>query len=184
MSYNDVPSGKNVPTDVNALIEIPKGGGHVKYEFRRESDIIFVDRLRDSAMVYPVNYGFIPQTLSEDGDPIDILVLCEHSIQTGTVIPARPIGVLIMEDEKGSDVKIIAVPADRLTSSYLHIQKLDDIRHEMPKIEHFFVHYKDLEGKSGKWSKVSGWEDAASAHSYILKAIEREKGREKTAMKV
>src|SRR5687768_8147599 len=115
MDYKDLPPGVNVPVDVNAIIEIGKGGGDVKYEFDRRQNIVVVDRLRDSSMVYPVNYGCIPQTLSEDGDPLDILVLCDNSIQTGVVIPARPVGVLIMDDEKGHDVKIIAVPADRVS---------------------------------------------------------------------
>lgn len=173
MDYNRIPSGRNVPTDVNALIEIAKGGGSLKYEFDHASGAIFVDRLRDTSLGYPVNYGCVPHTLAGDGDPIDILVLCEP-VQTGTVIPVRPVGVLVMEDEKGLDVKILAVPADRLTDAFKHIQKLADVPEaERKKIEHFFTHYKDLETGNGKWSKVKGWEDVDAAHRYILEAVRR-----------
>lgn len=173
-SLNDLPPGRNVPTDVNALIEISKGAGSVKYEFDRHSGVIVVDRLRTSSMFYPINYGCIPQTLSDDGDPLDILVYCTEPIQTGTVIPARPIGVLLMEDEKGPDVKILAVPADRVTDAYLHIQSLSDLSDvELRNIEHFFKHYKDLESGRGKHSVTAGWEDLASAHRYIQRDIQR-----------
>jgi inorganic pyrophosphatase len=175
MDYKALPAGRTVPTDMNALIEIAKGGGSIKYEFDRQSGALIVDRLRDSSMNYPVNYGCIPQTLSEDGDPLDVLVLCDP-IQSGTVIAVRPVGVLIMDDEKGHDVKIIAVPADRLTSSFKHIQKLSDIPEaERQKIEHFFTHYKDLEGHQGRNSKVSGWKDLDAAHEYIFASLKREK---------
>jgi len=168
----DIPPGRNVPTDVNALIEISKNAGAVKYEFDRHAGIIVVDRLRDSSMRYPINYGCIPNTISDDGDPLDILVYCAEPIQTGTVIPVRPIGVLIMDDEKGHDVKIIAVPADRLTDVYQHIQTLKDLPPgELRKIEHFFKHYKDLESASGKKSTTAGWQELAVAHQYIHKAI-------------
>lgn len=174
MDNPNITPGENVPTDVNALIEIPKGGGHIKYEFNHKMGAMVVDRLRDSSMIYPMNYGCIPGTLSEDGDPLDILVICDQSVQTGVIIGARPIGVLLMEDEHGIDAKIIAVPADRLTSAYKHIQSLDDISdNEKKKIAQFFKHYKDLE--DGKWSKISGWEDVASAHEHIRKAIEAAK---------
>lgn len=171
-SLKDVSPGRNVPHEVNALIEISKNAGAVKYEFDRHSGIIVVDRLRDSSMRYPINYGCIPQTISDDGDPIDVLVYCSEPIQTGTVIPVRPVAVLIMDDEKGHDVKILAVPADRLTDAYQHIQSLKDIPlSEQRKIEHFFKHYKDLESASGKKSTTAGWQDVASAHQYIRKAI-------------
>lgn len=174
MDNPNIITGKNIPTDINALIEIPKGGGHIKYEFNQKMGAMTVDRLRDSSMLYPINYGFIPGTLSGDGDPLDILVICDHAIQTGVIIPARPIGVLIMEDEYGLDVKILAVPADRLTSAYLNIQTLNDISEgEKNKLAHFFKHYKDLE--EGRWSKISGWEDVDAAHDYIRKAIEAAK---------
>ena len=173
MDYSKITPGDDIPKEVNALIEIPKGGGHIKYEFNHKTGSMVVDRLRDSSMLYPINYGCVPHTLSDDGDPLDILVLCDHAIQTGVVIPVRPIGVLIMEDEKGPDVKIIAVPADRLTSAYSHIQKLEDLNeNERKKIEHFFQHYKDLEGGKDKWSKTAGWEDVEAAHGYIIKSIE------------
>lgn len=170
MNYKNLPAGDKLPTDINALIEISKGGGSLKYEFDKNSGAIFVDRIRGSSMLYPVNYGCVPQTLADDGDALDILVLCEP-VQTGAVIPVRPVGVLVMEDEKGLDVKIIAVPADRLTDAFKHIQDINDIPpEERRKIEHFFTHYKDLESGAGKWSKVKGWEDVASAHRYILDA--------------
>ena len=173
MAYRDLPTGKKAPHEVNALIEIPKDGGSVKYEFDRKSGLFVVDRLRESTMRYPVNYGCIPQTISEDGDPLDVLVLCDDAIQTGTVIPVRPVGVLIMNDEKGHDVKIIAVPADKLTTAFLDIRDINDIpTREMHKIEHFFKHYKDLEVGVGKHSETFGWKDVKAAHDYILKGIE------------
>ncbi len=175
MNYKELSPGKNVPTDVNMIVEIAKGGGTVKYEFDRDSGAIFVDRLRDEASVYPTNYGCIPQTLSEDGDPLDVIVIGEP-VQTGAVLPVRPIGVLLMDDEKGHDVKILAVPADRLTSSYLHIQDISDLpEQEKKRIEHFFKHYKDLGTEHGKWSKTAGWQDVKAAHKYIEEAIERAK---------
>src|SRR3990172_3259509 len=178
MNYKNLPAGRAIPTDMNVLIEIAKGAGNIKYEFDRQSGALIVDRLRDSSLNYPVNYGCIPQTLSEDGDPLDVLVLCDP-IQSGTVIAVRPVAVLIMDDEKGHDVKIIAVPADRLTSAFLHIQKLSDIpENERRKIEHFFAHYKDLDGQQGRCSKVSGWKDADAAHEYILESIKRVKAVE------
>lgn len=176
MNYKELAPGKNVPTDVNAIIEIAKGEGTIKYEFDRNTGAIIVDRLRESSMRYPVNYGCMPQTISEDGDPLDILVFCDDSIQPGTVIPARPVGVLLMNDEKGHDVKVIAVPADRLTTAYMDIQHISDIpEHEKRKIEHFFKHYKDLDGHQGRWSEIFGWKDVDVAHQYIREAVERAK---------
>lgn len=171
-SLKDIPPGRRVPTEVNALIEISKNAGAVKYEFDRHSGAIIVDRLRDSSMRYPINYGCIPNTLSDDGDPLDILVYCTEQIQTGTVIAVRPIGVLIMDDEKGHDVKILAVPADHISESYRHIRTLADMpASELRKIEYFFRHYKDLESSSGRKSTTAGWQDTASAHAYINKAV-------------
>lgn len=176
MNYKDLPPGRNVPTDVNAIIEIGKDQGLVKYEYDRKNGIIVVDRLREKALPYPINYGCIPQTLSEDGDPLDILVFCNSTIQTGAVIPARPIGILMMDDEKGHDVKIIAVPADSVTKDYLHLQNIGDLPDaERQKIEHFFRHYKDLDGASGRWSTTAGWKGLDVACEYIEKAIERAK---------
>lgn len=172
MNFKDLPAGKDVPNEVNALIEISKGAGKVKYEYDRENGTIVVDRLRDSSMFYPINYGAIPQTISDDGDPLDILVFCDDAIQTGTVIPARPVGVLLMDDEKGHDVKIIAVPADRLTTAYRHIRDINDLpENERKKIEHFFKHYKDLEGAGQKFSVTSGWEGVERAREYIEKGV-------------
>lgn len=172
MDYKNLPAGRNVPTSVYALIEIAKDQGRVKYEFDRASGAIIVDRLRpDGVQPYPVNYGCVPQTLSDDGDPLDILVLCDP-IQTGTVVPVRPIGVLVMEDEKGLDVKIIAVPSADVSVEYNHIQSLADLPPRLKfEIEYFFTHYKDLETGKGKFSRVSGWEDVQRAHKYITDSI-------------
>ena len=176
MNYKDIPPGKNPPFEVYAITEIGKGEGNLKYELDRKSGAMIIDRIRDSAMLYPINYGCIPQTLSEDGDPLDILVYCENSFQTGSIISARPVGVLLMDDQKGHDVKIIAVPADSVTEAYRHIQKVSDIpENERRKIEHFFKHYKDLEQAAGNWSTTSGWKDADVAARYIQEAIDRAK---------
>ncbi len=173
MDYAKLPTGRNVPTDVYALIEIAKDQGRVKYEFNTKAGVMMVDRLRKSELTYPVNYGCIPQTISDDGDPLDILVLCDP-LQTGTVIAVRPVAVLIMEDEKGKDVKIIAVPSSDVSSEYDHIQCLADLPvRAVAEIEGFFKHYKDKEGGKGKYSIVSGWEDLASAHKYINESIAR-----------
>lgn len=175
MAYKDLQPGKNPPTDVNALIEISRGGGAVKYELDRESGFLVVDRLRGTFMPYPENYGCIPNTLGEDGDPLDILVLSHEPIQTGTVIPARPIGVLRMRDEKGIDHKIIAVPADRLTSVFQSVQGVDDLpRTQKDALEFHFTHYKALEGATGRFSQTAGWGDVAEAHEVIKQAIKRQ----------
>jgi inorganic pyrophosphatase len=173
MNYKDTAPGKNPPHDVNVIIEIAKGEGMVKYEFDKETGNIEVDRIRESAMPYPINYGCVPNSLSDDGDPLDVIIYCEHSFQTGTIVAVRPVGVLLMDDEKGHDVKVLAVPADRLSSAYLDIQDIDDVPlREREKLEHFFKHYKDLEGKRGKMSVTAGWKDAAVAQDYVMKAIE------------
>lgn len=180
MSYQNLSAGKSVPTDVNVVIEITKGEGHIKYEFDQDTGMITVDRIRNSSMLYPTNYGFMPKTISDDGDPVDILVMGEP-ILTGAAMAVRPIGVLMMEDEKGLDVKILAVPADRLTKKYLHLQDIADVSEaERALLEHFFTHYKDLDGM-GKWSKTSGWQDASVAHRYINEGVQRYNEQNKDA---
>src|SRR5208282_2533036 len=174
MRLDAIQIGKNPPEDVNVLIEVPIGGEPIKYEMDKAAGTLFVDRFLYTAMRYPGNYGFIPHTLSEDGDPCDVLVANTRPIAPGAVIAVRPIGVLRMKDEHGGDEKIVAVPVSRLTQRYESVQNYTDLQ-EMTwrRIEHFFVHYKDLE--PGKWSEVAGWGDATEARGMISEAIERAK---------
>ena len=176
MDLSKVPIGQNPPWDVNVVIEIPQGGEPVKYELDKESGAMFVDRFLHTAMFYPANYGFIPHTLSEDGDPIDCMVITPTPVATGAVIHARPIGALLMEDDKGLDEKILAVPVDDLHPFHRGIisyRQLPDILTE--QIAHFFTHYKDLE--KGKWSKVGRWAEADEATKMITDAIERARAK-------
>lgn len=171
MSLNLAP-GKNVPHDINVIIEIPAFSEPVKYEYDKESNLLFVDRFMATCMQYPANYGFVPNTLSEDGDPVDVLVITPVPLRHGAVVRARPIGVLKMTDESGVDAKILAVPIDKLCQLYHEVKEIKDVPALLIKqIEHFFTHYKDLE--KNKWVKVEGWEDAASACDEIMKSIER-----------
>ncbi len=173
MRYDKLVPGKSAPHDVNALIEITKGEGTVKYEYDITTGFVVVDRIRHSSLLYPINYGCIPNTLSEDGDALDIIVLGD-AVQTGAILPCRPVAVLMMEDEKGPDVKILAVPADRISPHYKHIQRLADVpENQIMLLEHFFKHYKDLESGPGKFSKTFGWQDVESANAYVIDAIER-----------
>lgn len=172
MNIEKISIGKNPPHEVNVIIEVPMNADPVKYEMDKESGAIFVDRFIATPMYYPCNYGFIPHTLSQDGDPADVLVISDYPIISNAVIAVKPIGVLIMEDEKGMDEKILAVPAKKLNSIY---EKIEDIS-ELPeglvnKIKHFFEHYKDLE--KGKWVKVTGFEDATKARQLIEEGIAR-----------
>jgi len=178
MSVHDrIGPGKDAPEIVNVLIEIPMGSS-VKYEYDEEADIIRVDRFLYTSMVYPFNYGFVPGTLEEDGDPVDVLVLTSQPLLPGVVIEARPIGVLLMEDEEGPDSKIIAVPKDKLDPSFKSIKSVDDLPQAVrAKIKHFFEHYKELE--PGKWTKVTGWQGPEEAKERIKKAIERYKSSKK-----
>jgi inorganic pyrophosphatase len=172
MDLKLVPSGRNPPKDVNAVIEIPLGGVPVKYEFDKVSGAIFVDRFLHTAMVYPGNYGFIPHTLSEDGDPCDVLVISQVPVVPGAVIRCRPVGALLMEDEAGKDEKILAVPVDALHPFYTGVNSYKDLPAVMTEqIAHFFQHYKDLE--KGKWVTIVRWLDAADAERLIVEAIER-----------
>ena len=174
MQIAAIPVGKNPPDDVNVIIEVPVGGEPIKYEMDKESGALFVDRFLHTPMRYPGNYGFVPHTLSDDGDPIDVLVASTRPILPGAVINCRPIGVLKMSDEGGEDEKIIAVPSPKLTKTYLNVTELSHLPEILlEQIKHFFEHYKDLE--PGKWVKVTGFGDAAEARKMITDAIERAK---------
>lgn len=174
MSYNQIPAGKDVPNDIYVVIEIPANHAPIKYEIDKDADALFVDRFVGTAMFYPANYGYIPNTLSEDGDPLDVLVVTPHPVVPGSVIRCRPVGKLKMEDESGIDAKLIAVPHDKLTPLYKHVKEYTDLPELLLKqIEHFFAHYKDLE--LGKWVKITGWEGADVAREEILKSIEAAK---------
>ncbi len=174
MNLDKIPVGDNPPYDINVLIEIPLGGNPVKYEMHKESGAMFVDRFLHTAMFYPCNYGFIPHTLSEDGDPTDVAVLSQLPVVPGCFIKCRPIGVLIMEDESGIDEKILAVPVDDLHPFYGNVSSYRDVRETLiEQIQHFFEHYKDLE--RNKWVKVQRWGEAEEALSLIREGIERAK---------
>lgn len=167
--------GKKAPDEVNVLIEIPMGS-NIKYEYDEEEDVVKVDRVLYTSMMYPFNYGFIPGTLEEDGDPIDVLVITSYPITPGTAIEVRPIGILYMRDEEGEDAKIIAVPKDKIDPSYSNIRDIIDLPEAVKnKIVHFFEHYKELE--PGKWVKVSGWGSANEAKARINAAIKRASGK-------
>ncbi len=172
MDINKIAIGRNPPWDVNVVIEIPLGGDPVKYELDKESGALFVNRFLHTAMFYPANYGFIPHTLSEDGDPADVLVVGRVPVAVGSVIRSRPVGVLMMEDEAGPDEKILAVPVDDLHPYYADItsyRHLPGVLQE--QITHFFSHYKDLE--KDKWVKVNRWGEAEEATKIIQEAIDR-----------
>ncbi len=176
MRIDAIKIGKNPPHEVNVVIEVPIGGEPIKYELDKEAGTLFVDRFLYTPMRYPGNYGFIPHTLSGDGDPCDVLIANTRPIIPGAVIAARPVGVLLMEDEGGLDEKIIAVPAPKLTKRYdkvLTYSDLPDIT--IQQIEHFFTHYKDLE--PGKWVKIVRWGDAEEALQMVNEAIERAKAK-------
>lgn len=160
------------PGEINVIIEIPMNDNPIKYEFDKESGAIFVDRFMQTAMFYPCNYGFIPHTLSNDGDPVDVLVVSHYPVMPGCVIRARAVGVLMMEDESGLDEKIIAVPVSKLDITFDSIQNLDDLSSMLKqRIVHFFEHYKDLE--KGKWVKVTGWQNIEKAQELITEGVSR-----------
>ena len=174
MNLNAIPIGKNAPDDVNVIVEVAIGGEPIKYEMDKEAGVLFVDRFLYTPMRYPGNYGFVPHTLSDDGDPIDVLVANTRPIIPGAVINCRPVGVLLMEDDGGHDEKIIAVPSTKLTKRYEGVNDATDLPQiTLDQIRHFFEHYKDLE--PGKWVKVKGWGDAAMARKLITEAMERYK---------
>ena len=174
MRIDAISTGKNPPHDVNVIIEVPVGGEPIKYEMDKEAGTLVVDRFLYTAMRYPGNYGFIPHTLSGDGDPCDVLVANTRAIAPGAVINVRPVGVLVMEDDGGQDEKIIAVPSSKLTQRYDRVTTYTDLPEiTIKQIEHFFEHYKDLE--PGKWAKIIRWGDAAEARRLILEGVERAK---------
>ena len=174
MTLEAISIGKDPPHEVNVVIEVPIGGGPIKYEMDKNAGTLVVDRFLYTPMRYPGNYGFVPHTLSDDGDPIDVLVANTRPILSGAVINVRPIGVLKMEDDGGGDEKIIAVPSPRLTKRYINVHEYKDLPEiTLDQIRHFFEHYKDLE--PGKWVKVVGWGDAAEARRFISAAIARAK---------
>jgi inorganic pyrophosphatase len=172
MRLDAIPVGKNPPEEVNVIIEVPVGGEPIKYEMDKEAGALFVDRFLYTPMRYPGNYGFVPHTLSEDGDPIDVLIANTRPLVPGCVMACRPIGVLVMADEKGQDEKIVAVPASHITRRYQNVHDFSDLPEiTREQINHFFEHYKDLE--HGKWVKVENWGNAARARQMIAEAIER-----------
>jgi inorganic pyrophosphatase len=172
MDISKIPIGENPPHDVNVIIEIPQGGAPVKYEIDKASGALYVDRFLHTAMVYPANYGFIPHTLSEDGDPVDCMVVIPTPVVPGVVVRSRPIGALLMEDESGLDEKILAVPVDKLIPFYAAVSSFRDLPQILiDQIEHFFAHYKDLE--KGKWVRVKRWAEPAEAHELIRAAMAR-----------
>ena len=170
MPLNRVSAGVSIPHDFNVVIEIPMNAAPVKYEVDKASGAIFVDRFMSTAMHYPCNYGYIPHTISLDGDPVDVLVIAQFALPPGVVVRCRPIGMLDMEDEAGGDAKLLAVPHDKLTVLYKDVQNYTDLPALLiEQVKHFFENYKDLE--KGKWVKVEGWGDAEEARQLILKAV-------------
>ena len=171
MSYNSIPAGKELPHDIFVAIEIPANSSPIKYEIDKDYDALMVDRFMATPMFYPANYGYIPNTLSEDGDPLDVLVVTPYPVVPGSVIRARPIGILNMSDEAGQDAKLLAVPHDKLSVLYKDVKEPSDLPELLiQQIEHFFENYKDLE--KGKWVKVKGWGNADEARQMILDAAE------------
>jgi inorganic pyrophosphatase len=178
MRIDAIKIGNNPPDDVNVIIEVPIGGEPIKYELDKEAGTLVVDRFLHTPMRYPGNYGFVPHTLSDDGDPIDVLVVNTRPIVPGAVINVRPVGVLKMQDEAGGDEKIIAVPMPKLTKRYAHVHEYTDLPEiTLQQMQHFFEHYKDLE--PGKWVKVIGWGNATEAKQMISASIARAKKSDK-----
>lgn len=174
MHLNKVSSGENIPEDIYVIIEIPANSSPIKYEIDKYSETMFVDRFIATTMFYPCNYGYINNTLSLDGDPVDVLVPTPYPLYPGSVIRCRPIGILNMTDESGEDAKIIAVPHSKLTNEYNHIQDINELSESMRnKISHFFQHYKDLE--PGKWIKINNWGDVKQAKIEIMSSVKRMK---------
>lgn len=172
MNINKIGAGEKAPNEVHVVIEIPANSGPVKYEVEKSSGAMFVDRFMSTAMFYPCNYGYVPQTLSEDGDPVDVLVITPVPLISGSVVKVRPIGMLRMTDEAGSDAKILAVPTEKLLPMYSFMKEYSDVMpHLLSMITHFFEHYKDLE--ANKWVKVDGWVGSDEAKKEIVASIER-----------
>ncbi len=172
MSLNNVTPGEKIPNIFNVIIEIPMNADPIKYEVDKESGAIFVDRFLGTAMHYPCNYGYVPQSISDDGDPVDVLVITPFPLIPGVVVSCRAIGIFLMDDEAGGDAKILAVPEDKILPLYSNWKKPEDLNPMiLNQIKHFFEHYKDLE--PGKWVKVKGWEGPEAAKEELLKGIER-----------
>ena len=170
MSFNNIPAGKNPPEDIFVAIEIPANSSPIKYEIDKDLDAVLVDRFMATPMFYPANYGFVPQTLAGDGDPIDVLVVTPYPVVPGSVIRCRPIAVLEMTDEGGEDVKVLAVPHDKLTTLYSDVKEASDLPPLLlEQIKHFFENYKDLE--KGKWVKVDSWADSEKAKALISESV-------------
>ena len=171
MSLGHVPAGKNLPDEINVIIEISMNGDPIKYEVDKNTGAIFVDRMLGTAMHYPCNYGYVNNTLCGDGDPVDVLVIMPLPLIPGAVINCRPVGVLKMTDEGGEDAKILAVPVDQVTPLYRDVKSVFDLPQQtLDQISHFFEHYKDLE--LGKWVKIDGWEGVDAARQEILDSVE------------
>jgi inorganic pyrophosphatase len=172
MNLDRVTSGRDVPNEINVIIEIPSHSDPVKYEVDKETGAMFVDRFMNTAMHYPCNYGYVPHTLSEDGDPVDVLVATPVPLISGSVIRCRPLGMLKMTDEAGPDTKVLAVPIDKLCTLYRHARAPEDMPDMLlAQIAHFFQHYKDLE--PNKWVKIEGWAGADAARAEIAAGVER-----------
>lgn len=175
MSYQNIPAGKDLPNDIYVVIEIPANSSPVKYEIDKDADALFVDRFMASPMFYPANYGYINHTLADDGDALDVLVVTPYTVVPGSVIRCRPVGVLNMTDEAGEDAKLLAVPHEKLTQAYNHVQDISDLPEMLiNQIKEFFENYKNLE--KGKWVKVESWEGVESAKAKILLAAAAYKG--------
>jgi inorganic pyrophosphatase len=178
VDISKLPPGRNPPDEINVLIEVPLRSDPIKYEYDKDNGFIFVDRYLYTTMFYPCNYGFIPNTLSLDGDPVDVMVVGRMPVVPGAILRSRPIGVLKMEDEAGQDEKILAVPIDKITQVHRNVRSYHDIPDiDLRRITHFFEHYKDLE--PDKWVKILGWGDADEARQIIVEGIERAAGKAK-----
>ena len=178
MNLDAVSIGANPPYEVNVVIEVPIGGEPIKYEMDKASGALVVDRFLYTSMRYPGNYGFIPHTLSGDGDPCDVIVANTRAVVPGAIMSCRIVGVLLMEDEAGGDEKLIAVPGSKLTQRYADVETYTDLPQiTLDQIEHFFAHYKDLE--PGKWVKILGWRGADEARAMVLEGVERAKAAKK-----
>ena len=180
MSFDKVSAGRDVPNEFNVIIEIPMNADPIKYEVDKETGTLYVDRFMGTAMHYPCNYGYIPQTISDDGDPVDVLVITPFALGHGVVCRCRAVGVLKMTDEAGGDAKLLAVPIDKILPWYKHWQRPEDVQPErLDQIKHFFEHYKDLE--KGKWVKIEEWGGADEAKKEILAGVKNYQEAEKKA---
>ena len=177
MNFDNIPVGKNAPDDIYVAIEIPANSSPIKYEIDKDLGALMVDRFMATPMFYPANYGFIPHTLADDGDALDVLVVTPYPVAPGSVIRCRPIGILNMEDEAGEDAKLVAVPHEKITKLYNDVKEITDLPQLLrSQIQHFFENYKDLE--EGKWVKVSGWDNADAARRAIIGSIAAYNGSE------